>query len=176
MGDSARLALEWRSITLVKHGLWVVEDAFPKTRAIFAGLRGVRPMEVFLARMPPRTEIQTHSDETNFLLNAHLGLELEEGACALTVGESTRSWREGEMFVFDHSYYHSAKNDSQRDRYVLVCRFWHPGCTDEEAYVLAFVSVLLDCIVRQGRVKAVYEREAEASQADQRASDAPAGR
>jgi len=153
-----RDAPEWRSIVLVKRGLWMARGYFPKTKALFMSLQGVRPMEVCLARMPPHTKIQPHSDNTNFLLTAHLGLEVAEG-CTLQVGEWKREWRPGQALVFDHSYIHSASNDSERDRYVLVFRFYHPGCTDEECYGLSYLALLLEGVLRHGHVGAILEAE-----------------
>jgi len=149
-------APEWRSIVLVKRGLWVARGNFPRTRAIFMALPGVRPMEVCLAKLPPGTKIRPHSDNTNFLLTAHLGLELAEG-CTLKVGEWVREWREGEALIFDHSYIHCAANDSTRDRYVLVFRFYHPGCSDEECYALSYLALLLESVLRQGQVPAALQ-------------------
>lgn len=159
MGDSVGLSAEWRSLTLMKHGLWADRGHFPRTEAVFRGLPEVRPMELFFARMPPHTEILPHSDETNFLLTSHLGLELEEGTCTLTVGEHSRAWQKGASMVFDHSYIHSASNASDKDRDVLICRFWHPGCSEEEAVGLCLMSALLECILRHGRVRAVFAKE-----------------
>jgi len=153
-----RDAPEWRSIVLVKRGLWVARGVFQRTKALFTSLRGVRPMEVCLAKMPPHTKIQPHSDNTNFLLTAHLGLEVSEG-CELRVGEWSREWRPGQALVFDHSYIHSAANDSERDRYVMVFRFYHPGCTDEECYALSYLALLLESVLRDARVGAVFEAE-----------------
>merc|ERR1711862_482131 len=50
-------APEWRSIILVKRGLWFAGDTFPRTRVLFASLvgEGAGPMEVCIARMPPHT-------------------------------------------------------------------------------------------------------------------------
>mmetsp|Transcript_108784 Transcript_108784/g.307697 ORF Transcript_108784/g.307697 Transcript_108784/m.307697 type:complete len:296 (-) Transcript_108784:46-933(-) len=127
-------APEWRALGLAKGGEWIAGERFPRTRAALGSLRGMHPDEVYFARMPPHTRIGPHSDNLNFVLVAHLGLEVEEDRCTLRVGDSTRAWREGEMLVFDHTYIHAAENNSDRDRYVLVCRFWHPGCTEQERF------------------------------------------
>ena len=63
-------APEWRSINLVKYGVWVQPGRFPRTHAVLAALSDVRFLEVGLARMPPHTRIQPHSDNTNFVLGA----------------------------------------------------------------------------------------------------------
>merc|ERR1712187_868650 len=90
------------------------------------------PFEVFFARMTAHTVIAPHSDNLNYIITSHLALELEAGSCFITVGNEERQWKEGDMFVFDTSYIHSCRNDSDRDRYVLILRFWHPDLTLEE--------------------------------------------
>lgn len=137
-------APEWKILTLMSLGTWVAGSRFPRTRAVLEALASLRPWEVFFARMPAHTSIGPHSDNMNFLLTAHLGLELEDGRSALTVGEWTREWREGGAFVCDTSYIHSAANASDRDRYVLACRFVHPGCSDVERYALLFLRTVMD--------------------------------
>lgn len=132
-------APEWRALGLVQGCEWVAENRFPKTRAILNSLPGMFLDEAMFARMPPGTRIGPHSDNMNFLLVAHLGLEVEESVCALDVGDWTRQWREGEVLIFDHTFVHSAANRSARDRYVLICRFWHPGLSAEEWYAVQFL-------------------------------------
>merc|ERR1719272_1514884 len=110
---------------------WQDEQRFKVTTAAVRQLKQVKPFEVFFARMPANTTIAPHSDNLNYILTTHLALELEEGSCFFKVGNEERAWKEGEMLVADTSFIHSCKNNSARDRYVLVFRFWHPGLTDE---------------------------------------------
>jgi len=144
-------APEWKALGLVQASSWVMGEHFPETRAALNALPGLCPDEVMFARMPPGTKIGPHSDNMNFILVAHLGLELEDGLCTLRVGDWTRAWREGEVLVFDHTFVHSAANDSQRDRYVLICRFWHPGLAAEERYALQFLLRAIAAMQRRGQ-------------------------
>jgi len=54
-------------------------------------------IEAFFAKMPPHTSIQPHSDACNFVLTSHLGIDVPEGQCSITVGDGTREWRNGEV-------------------------------------------------------------------------------
>merc|ERR1712079_663703 len=84
-------------------------------------------------------------------LVAHLGLEVEEGLCTLRVGDWERQWREGEVLVFDHTYIHSAANHSDKDRYVLIFRFWHPACSEVERYAILFLLQVIEAMQRRGQ-------------------------
>merc|ERR1712094_77005 len=81
--------------------------------------------------------------------------------CAITVGEQTCEWREGQVLVFDTSYIHSCVNNSSRDRYVLVCRFWHPMCSDEERYGIIFLLAVMDRMKQHGNTSALFQASPE---------------
>ena len=50
----------------------------------------------------------------------------------LRVGDSTERQEAGKMYVFDDSFEHSAYNDSDEFRIVLLINFWHPHLDSEE--------------------------------------------
>uniref|UniRef100_A0A7S2K737 Aspartyl/asparaginy/proline hydroxylase domain-containing protein n=1 Tax=Zooxanthella nutricula TaxID=1333877 RepID=A0A7S2K737_9DINO len=156
-------APEWRIVSLVTSGIWVQGGRFPETRAALesASSQGLRAFEVLLARMPARTSIGSHSDNMNYVLTAHVGLELEEGSCELTVGEHAHGWREGEALVFDTSYMHSAVNRSGRDRYVLVIRFWHPSVSEEERFAFLFLQQVMAQMKAHGQAEVLFQAKHE---------------
>lgn len=123
-------APDWRISGVLTADKW--DERWPVTASVVKKLAGISPFEAFFARMPPHTTIAAHSDNLNYILTSHLAIELEPDTCSIRVGNHERSWEAGEMLVFDTTYIHSAWNDSGRDRYVLVVRFWHPGLSVEE--------------------------------------------
>lgn len=92
----------------------------------------VSEMVFSLLFIGPSSGINPHSDLNNFILTAHLAVDVPEDQCWIRVGGETRYWKNGEMLIFDTSIYHSTRNDGDRDRYVLLIRFWHPGLAAEE--------------------------------------------
>lgn len=66
------------------------------TTSAIKKLQGMVPFEAFFARMPPRTKIAPHSDNLSYILTSHLALDLEEGACSITVGTEEKYWKEGD--------------------------------------------------------------------------------
>merc|ERR1719263_1077192 len=93
--------------------------------------------------MPPHSVLNAHSDNLNYQLTAHLALECEHGKCAFRVGNQEVEWKEGETLIANTSFVHSCRNDSDRSRYVLVLRFWHPGLSEEELLALKLASFIL---------------------------------
>ena len=87
--------------------------------------------EVIVSKLGPRSKIKPHCAPTNLRLTAHLGLKVPPG-CGITVGGSERVWVESSCLVFDDSFLHSVRNDSDEDRVVLLVRFPHPDLADVE--------------------------------------------
>jgi len=76
---------------------------------------------VFFAKQAPKTGIKPHTDFTNFIMTAHLGLDCPPPPLSwMKVGEETKHWEDGVGMAADTSFIHSTYNDSEdRDRRVL---------------------------------------------------------
>ncbi len=76
-------------------------------------------------------------EDDNLLYNngnlhrAHLGLKIpsDSAACAMRVGDETRSWTAGKFLMFNDSIEHEVWNDTDEDRIVLVLDFIKVGHT-----------------------------------------------
>ncbi len=89
------------------------------------------PFEVFFSILKGKQSIAPHFGESNHALTAHLPLIIP-GSGHLEVGGEMREWRHGEMLLFDDSYLHSAHNQSNDSRVVLIFSIWHPDLSAEE--------------------------------------------
>ena len=60
--------------------------------------------------------------------------------CGLKVADETRVPEEGRLMVFDDTWQHSAWNDSDEPRVVLIFELWHPELTppEQEAVLAGF--------------------------------------
>ena len=93
--------------------------------------------EVIFSRLAPRTHIRAHCGPTNLRWTAHLGLVVpklsDEGGsrCQIRVGESWHCWEPGKILLFDDSFEHEVRNDTEEDRVVLLLRLWHPSLPTE---------------------------------------------
>jgi tetratricopeptide (TPR) repeat protein len=127
----------WGVLYFWKNGTRVAENAdrAPETMKALA----LAPMPVIGERSPiahysllkPGTHIKPHHGMLNTRLICHLPLIVPEG-CALRVGNETRSWREGELMIFDDSFEHEAWNRSNATRIILLFEIWRPELSDEE--------------------------------------------
>jgi aspartate beta-hydroxylase len=89
-----------------------------------ATLEGLCPNAMFSA-LAPHTEIPPHHGETNARLVVHLPL-IVPPKCTYRVGFEHREWKVGEILVFDDTLEHTARNDSDELRVVLIFDIWNP--------------------------------------------------
>jgi aspartyl/asparaginyl beta-hydroxylase (cupin superfamily) len=99
-----------------------------------AEIAGLCPNAMFSA-LAPHTEIPPHTGETNARLVVHLPLVVPE-KCTYRVGFEHRVWREGELLIFDDTIEHTARNDSDELRVVLIFDVWNPLLAKEEREVV----------------------------------------
>jgi len=130
----------WSAYHLLKNGAPVEGHAehFPATLAALEGapiprIAGRSPMALF-SLLKPGAHIRPHHGLFNFRLICHLPLIVPPG-CSLRVGNQQRSWAEGELLIFDDSMEHEARNQSDRERIILLFEIWRPeiGVADREA-------------------------------------------
>jgi hypothetical protein len=151
--DASSYGIGWKTLVLMNRGRWdpVNAQLFPKTaKAIYKS--GVPATEIFFASMDGPSSIKMHSDFTNFVLTSHLALDIPysgQNKCRLTVGDETRQWINGNVMVFDTSLLHDAVNESDKLRFILMMRIWHPDLTVTERAALQFT---YDCLELPGLV------------------------
>lgn len=93
----------------------------------------------FLSRLRPGTHIPPHHGATNTRLICHLPLVIP-GNCAIRVGNDTRTWKPGELIVFDDTVEHEAWNRSDETRIVLIFDVWNPFLTAAERELVTAVT------------------------------------
>lgn len=145
--DASSYGVGWKTLVLMDRGVWdpANVELFPQTaRAVHDA--AVPAVEIFFASMEPHSNIQPHSDFTNFVLTSHLALDIPYSGtnqCRLTVADQTREWINGELVQFDTSLMHDAVNESDQLRYILMFRVWHPDLSEPERQALQFI---YDCL------------------------------
>lgn len=126
----------WTALDLYKEGKCspFAEKYFPETLSLLKNLplcgKGELPDEVFFSILQPGQQIPPHYGLSNHSLTVHLGIDVPGGE--LTVSEEKYYWKNAEVVIFDDSFLHSAKNDSDQVRVVLLFSIWHPDLSNEE--------------------------------------------
>lgn len=79
------------------------------------------------AFLPPRSQLTRHADPIAVSLRYHLGLATPNSdACFINVDGHEQSWRDGEAIMFDETYLHYVRNDTDSERLILMCDVKRP--------------------------------------------------
>jgi len=140
---------EWSAFYLWKDGEIVSENAAlcPKTMAALekipsAHIEGRSP-NILFSKLKPNSKIPPHFGQINTRFICHLPLIIPEG-CGFRVGNETREWQEGEVWIFDDTIEHEAWNNSDQDRYILLFEVWRPEITPTEQVLIEKMYSVID--------------------------------
>ncbi len=69
--------------------------------------------------MEPRKLLPSHYGPFKGILRYHLGLKIPKGECFISVDNEIYEWKEGEGILFDETYKHFVKNETDFKRIIL---------------------------------------------------------
>ena len=79
------------------------------------------------ALLPPGSRLGEHRDPFAGSLRYHLGLRTpNDDKCFIDVDGIKKSWRDGEAMMFDETYVHYARNDTDVNRLILFADVERP--------------------------------------------------
>jgi aspartate beta-hydroxylase len=139
----------WGAFFLIKDGATVSDNAArcPRTMAALAHVPlcriDGRTPSVLFSLLRPGMRIPPHHGFMNTRMIGHLPLIVPPN-CALRVGNDTRTWREGEVMLFDDSIEHEAWNLSGEPRIVLLFDTWRPELSAKEQELVAAMLSAID--------------------------------
>ncbi len=97
----------------------------PKTVEVLKSVKSVNG--AMFSYLPVGSQLTRHLDPVACSLRYHLGLKTPESdSCFINVDGQNYSWRDGEGFIFDETYLHFAKNNSEKPRLILMCDVERP--------------------------------------------------
>ncbi len=77
--------------------------------------------------LPPGSKLTRHLDPIACSLRYHLGLSTpNHDNCFIDIDGNVHSWRDGEPLLFDETYLHHARNDTETPRLILMCDVERP--------------------------------------------------
>lgn len=80
-----------------------------------------------LSLLPPGSQLTRHLDPVACSLRYHLGLVTPNtDSCFINIDGVDYSWRDGEALLFDETYIHYAKNNTDQYRLILMCDIDRP--------------------------------------------------
>jgi len=97
----------------------------PRTVALLKQIPSVKA--AMFAELPPDGKLNPHRDPFSGSLRYHLGLVTpNDDRCHIDVDGERYSWRDGQSVVFDETYVHTARNDTDVNRIILFCDVERP--------------------------------------------------
>jgi len=140
---------DWSAFYLWKDGEVVAENAAlcPKTvaaisRVPYAQIKGRSP-NILFSSLKPNSKIPPHHGLINTRFICHLPLIVPDG-CGFRVGNETREWQEGKVWLFDDTIEHEAWNTSDETRYILLFEVWRPELSDLEKTLVSNLYETID--------------------------------
>lgn len=98
----------WTALRLQRLGEWNKANMalFPETTRIVKSLNiPLAVRGVMFAKQAPGSGEQPHSDGRNFILTAHLSVQIpKSGDCWMAVAGEKRMWEQDKVVVFDTSF------------------------------------------------------------------------
>jgi beta-hydroxylase len=97
----------------------------PKTVALLNGIPNVKG--AMFALLPGGSHLNPHRDPFAGSLRYHLGLSTPNSDdCRIFVDGQIYAWRDGEDVMFDETYVHWVKNETEKTRVILFCDVERP--------------------------------------------------
>ncbi len=118
----------WRAIFLVGYGYREETNCAkcPKTAVLISRVPGLN--SAFFSVLVPGTRLPPHTGVSKAFLTCHLGLRVprDSANCRMRVVDDWLEWREGKCTVFDDTFDHEVRNDTDETRIVLLIQFKRP--------------------------------------------------
>ncbi|ETX10199.1 aspartyl/asparaginyl beta-hydroxylase [Marinomonas ushuaiensis DSM 15871] len=117
----------WRKFYLKWYGYThtSAQNRCPKTVEILSKVKNING--AMFAFMPANSELTRHLDPVACSLRYHLGLETPNSDdCFINIDGEQYSWRDGKDLLFDETYLHFVKNNTEQSRLILMCDFNRP--------------------------------------------------
>lgn len=94
-----------------------------------------------LSVLEPGSNINPHQGDTNAIIRVHLGLSIPAPlpACGFQVGKEVREWKEGKALLFCDAHTHTAWNQTDLRRLVLIVDVMRPDFARETNAICSHV-------------------------------------
>jgi beta-hydroxylase len=112
----------WSKFYLTWYGNEIksANELCPQTVALLAKVPSVNG--AMFSYLPAGSQLTRHLDPLACSLRYHLGLVTPNSDhCFINVDNETHSWRDGKGLLFDETYLHFVKNNTDQGRLILMC-------------------------------------------------------
>lgn len=112
-----------------------------------------------LSRLAPHTRVEAHRGDTNAVMRCHLGIEVPAGLpeCGLQAGTEQQAWGEGKWLFFNDAFKHSAWNNTDKRRIVLIMDVIRPEFLHKERRICANIRARHFVLQMQNKVRIIKQ-------------------
>lgn len=118
----------WKTWFFYGYGIQCEENCrqCPETTRLLNQIPGMKT--AFFSILSPGKYIKPHFGPYNGVLRYHLALKVPEKAadCRIRIHDQIRHWESGKSLIFDDTYNHEVRNDTDEIRVVLFVDFVRP--------------------------------------------------
>jgi beta-hydroxylase len=142
----------WKTFFLYGYGVKAEENCArcPRTTELIEQVPGMTT--AFFSILSPGKHIPPHRGPYKGVLRYHLGLKVPEPAerCRIRVDDEVEHWEEGESLVFDDTYDHEVRNETNGERAILFLDVKRPmrqpmaAINDTLLHLLQYTPVVQD--------------------------------
>jgi aspartyl/asparaginyl beta-hydroxylase (cupin superfamily) len=113
--------ISWNLFAVKFYGIWHKHNLqkCPKTKALFENMKQVKTINYSI--LAPGKHIPPHRGPYRGILRYQIALKVpKEGNCQLFVDHKPYHWTEGKSVLFDDTYVHEVKNETEETRIALL--------------------------------------------------------
>lgn len=144
----------WKTIALMAWGVRFSRKIrrFPETMRMLDRIPGL--VSVSFNLLEPNSEIVPHFGDTNAIVRCHYGLDIPGGLpeTGFRVKQEERAWEPGKTLIFCDGYTHTAWNNTDKPRFILLFDVVLPEFQSRKNRVCAAILSSLFLQSRAGRL------------------------
>lgn len=132
----------WNAVMLLFWGVKISDELKKKCPHLNLLLKEIPGLvSVSISRLNAHAAISEHDGDTNAIMRCHIGLEIpgDLPLCGFKANGEERGWTEGKCLIFNDAYRHSAWNNSDKRRIILILDVVRPEFLKRKNLICAFI-------------------------------------
>jgi aspartyl/asparaginyl beta-hydroxylase (cupin superfamily) len=113
----------WTSLSYMFWGLKIKKDLKKYCPVLNEQLEKIPGLvSLSFSCLATKTSLSEHYGDTNAVIRSHFGIEIPAGLpdCGIKVNGEQKAWQEGKWVLFNDAYLHSAWNQTEKRRIVMI--------------------------------------------------------